>query len=375
MKKVVFVGHRNLYFGAESVLFRVLTYLDQQHLAEPVVVLPKSVDTDFSKQLKLAHLYAPLLYSYKLIGGGLVRCLLCLVYNTPAVISLYFTLRKQQITAVYTNTSVNIVGPLLALVLGKPHIWHFHEQPTAGSFCWIPTGLFPLYRFLISRKHTVIVFISQIQKELWEKEFGIVIPNYKIIYTPPAWMPEPVEVIKSSATVTFGFLGSWTKSKNIHSLINCFSDLTQQYPERSFRLILMGGGEEELNIKKAIESKNLNNKVTLIPHSTKILPFFQSIDVFVLPSFFESWGLVALEAVSQRKAVILTANTGLTEVLKQNEDCIFVNPLNEKELYLAMEQLLLHPQFREKLAQNSFNTLKKLELFDQFENSIRSLFR
>lgn len=374
MKKIVFIGHRDLYFGAESVMFRIISFLQNNQLAEPLVILPKSNHDGFRQQLHKEGITEAGLFSYKLIGGSLFRCVLCLAYNTITLFKLIFLFRKRNIDLIYTNTSVNILGAMLAWALNKPHIWHFHEQPTGGDFKWVPKGLFPLYRYLISREGTMIVFISKTQKELWEKEFGIGMINYEIIYTPPVFLPEPL-VSPAKEILSFGYLGSWTESKNLLSLINSYSRLKDKYPSLPSRLVMMGGGESEATIKRAISQLKLDDQIVFMEHSSNVLPFFAAIDVLVLPSYFESWGLVVLEALSQQKATIVTSNTGLKEILKQNEDCIFVNPLDKDQLFTAMEKLLLNPAYREQLAINSYHTLKKLELSGHFEDSIRSLFK
>jgi len=375
MKKVIFIGHRDLYFGAESVMFRIINFLKKNAVAEPIVVLPKSVHSGFSEQLGQEGMSAFAHLNYKLIGGGLIRCLICLLYNTPALLQLLLSLRKTKIDVVYTNTSVNIFGALLALALHKPHIWHFHEQPTGGSFKWIPTGLFPLYKFLINRKGTKVIFISCTQQGLWEKEFGFAINNFEIVYTPPVYLPLSKADRQKSELVSFGFLGSFTESKNLLSLIDSYARLKRAYPKIATRLVLMGGGESEPSIRKAISALPGKEEIIIMQHSANVLPFYSMIDILILPSFFESWGLVVLEAISQQKASIVTSNTGLTEILKQNEDCIFVNPFDQEELYKAMEKLVLEPEYRENMKVNSFRTLEKLGLTGKFEVSIRLLFK
>jgi len=374
MKRVIFIGHRDLYFGAESVMYRIIGFLKKNQLAEPLVILPKSLHSGFREQLAREGISAAALLNYKLIGGGIFRCILCLVYNIPALMLLWFSYRRKNISTVYTNTSVNILGPMLAWALNKPHIWHFHEQPTGGVHRWIPKGLFPLYQFLINRKGNLIIFISRIQKELWEKEFGFSIRNYEIIYTPAVFLPLAKTDVQQNGMVSFGFLGSFTQSKNLISLINSYARLKKQYPGLSSRLVLMGSGEHEPEIRKAIAAIQCREEIVILEHSPNVLPFFSMIDIFVLPSYFESWGLVVLEAISQKKACIVTSNTGLTEILKQDVDCIFVDPFDQGELYHAMEKLVSAPEYREQIQINSSHTLEKLRLSGRFEQSIRSLF-
>ncbi|WP_432712745.1 glycosyltransferase family 4 protein [Pedobacter sp.] len=397
MLKVVFVGHRDLYFGAESVLFRVMMIVKNKGIALPLLVLPISAAAGFRSQfkdppnknhqpqdIKRVH--------FKLLNGSLIRSIVCLIYQLPALVRLYIYYRKQQVDVIYTNTIVNTIGPLLALMLNKRHIWHLHEQPTPGKFKWLPRGLFPFYRFLLRQPQNTIIFVSRQQQSLWQNEFGCTFPNSKVIYTPPERIQTvPQDLIEQHddlqerasaaasgeqtipSTINYGFLGSFTASKNLDSLLRCFAQLQSNYPDQKCQLFLMGEGEMEANLKIQIKHLGLQNSVTLLPYSRQTNSFFTAITIFVLPSWFESWGLVALEAIAQQKNLILTQNTALTEVLDQR-DCRFIDPEQEVTLYAAMERLLIDPVLRSKLAKHAFQTLQRLNLAADFELAITTLF-
>ncbi|UKT63275.1 glycosyltransferase family 4 protein [Pedobacter mucosus] len=374
MKRVAFIGHRDMYYGAESVMLRIARLVKSKQLAEPIMVLPKSKHNGFREQMEHDNFKQVKFYPYKLIGHSAIRCFLCLLYNFLGSIKAYFELKKLETDVVYTNTSVNIFGAMVAYWLQKPHIWHFHEQPSGGAFKWIPKPLFPIYRYLISRKNTTIVFISNTQKLLWEKEFCQNIPNAMVIYTPPAKLSITPNSLAKNDKPVFGFLGSFTESKNILSLLTATAKLNSHYPDVFEKLILMGAGEFEEQINKKTKELDLQNVVELWPHHENIAPFYAAIDIFILPSFFESWGLVALEAISEKKPLILTQNTGLKEILNHNEDCIFIDPFKTEEIFHAMEKLLLDADFREALAKNAYRKIESLNFAERFENAVTTLF-
>ena len=379
MLKVIFVGHRDLYFGAESVLFRVIRLLKQNGNVLPMVVLPKTSDHGFSDKLKEEAIDDIKYIRYKLIGDSFLRCVICIIYNILHLLPLYFYYCRRKADAVYTNTSVNITGALLAMMLGKPHTWHWHEQPTAGTFKWIPKGLFPFYRYLIRRKHTNIIFISNTQQQLWEQELGMKFPNSQVIYTPADEIPLAAKLssarVQAGKPVTFGFLGSWTASKNLLMLLDAFANLRKRHHGQQAKLLLMGGGEMEDAIQARIKQLNIQDDVHLMKHSTDVGPFFDAIDIFVLPSHFESWGLVILEAIVQRKAVICTSNSGLTEILTDQKDCLYINPAESASLEQAMEQMLLYPESRENMQLHACQTLQQLHLSTHFKTGITDLFK
>ena len=373
MRKVLFIGHRNLLFGAESVMFRSIELILKEKHSEVHIALPKSKDVDFSDALVNLSISNILIVPFKLVGNSLIKSLLGIIWNFYAAFQLIVYCKKNKIDSIYTNTSVNIVGPMVSIFAGKKHLWYFHEQPTGSDFRWIAKAIYPLYRFLITRKKTTIVFISKTQKRLWEQEFRTVINNCEIIYTPPIQLKQ-LAVNMDGNIVSYGFLGSLTPSKNILELIKAFAKLEFAFPDKKMRLVIQGGGVLKYEIEHTVKILNIQESVLFLPHSKNVEYFFSLIDVFVLPSKFESWGLAALEALSLKKCLILTKNTALDEILVNNDDCIFINPDDEHQIYEAMKSVSFDSSFKYKLINNGYDKLINLELDKSFVDASTKLF-
>ncbi|MBC9910589.1 glycosyltransferase family 4 protein [Chitinophaga varians] len=371
MKKILFIGHRDMFFGAESVLFRIISHALGNKAAEVSVVLPYGRSNGFREALRETENVSVIRSPFRLVNPRALLSLLIMLWNNMALLQLWVVCRRKRINVIYSNTCINIIGPLLAWILNIEHIWHFHEQPTGGSFRWIPAFLYPLYRKLLKRRQNLVVFISHQQKELWEKEFGITIPRSVVIYTPARFLRKQEVPVRQA--VVFGFLGSFTRPKNILPLINCFGTLQHKYPEIPARLHIMGGGEQKGEIMRTIQALGLDGQVSVLPHSRDVDDFFAGIDIFVLPSDFESWGLVAMEAMSIEIPTIITSNTSLTEILTHREDTVFIDPAQPDELLRAMEEMLIQQVFRDNIAKRGYQKLKALNLEAAFEKEVSKL--
>ena len=64
-------------------------------------------------------------------------------------------------------------------------------------------------------------------------------------------------------------IGRLTKQKNFDLLINFFSEISNDYPE--LFLIILGEGEERLNLEKKIKKKKLENRVFLVGYKKMFL--------------------------------------------------------------------------------------------------------
>jgi len=79
---------------------------------------------------------------------------------------------------------------------------------------------------------------------------------------------------------------------------------------------------------------------------------FEKTDLFVAPSIWkETFGFVALEALSRGVPVIVTENVGAKDLVVQGENGLIITPQKE-DLYHALEQLINEPHLLQKMNEN-----------------------
>jgi glycosyltransferase involved in cell wall biosynthesis len=300
---------------------------------------------------------------YKCWGGSLFRSIIVTFFNLYSVLTLIYHVKKERIDIIYSNTSINCIGIMVAILTRKLHIWHFHE-----SIGWTKYPDILYWIFLKYKKNTVI-FISENQKMQWQTQLPKSFEKSKIIYN-------PIKKINITDTyfhndIVFGYLGSIDKQKNIVLLVNAFYELTRTH--NNVKLIIGGSGTDEDGLKKLIKEYSLESHVTMLGYVSEVSSFYNSIDIFVLPSLLESWGLVSLEAMIARKAVIMTNNSSLHEILENREECIFIDPTNKQELLDAMK-MLMDEKYRTALAMRGYEKVRQYNFNIEFKKSVDALF-
>ena len=120
--------------------------------------------------------------------------------------------------------------------------------------------------------------------------------------------------IKNYKTPNFLFVGQIIKRKGILSLLNCIANINAN----ECKFIFVGSGPLVKNIKKIMKLKknvfyyNFKNKDEL----NKI---YKKCNVLILPSIYDGWGVVIIEAMSRAMAVISNNNVGASnEYIKHN---------------------------------------------------------
>jgi glycosyltransferase involved in cell wall biosynthesis len=179
---------------------------------------------------------------------------------------------------------------------------------------------------------------------------------------------EPVRIL------TVGHLNSL---KNIEKVITTFAELQNRY---NIRLSIIGEGPKEALFNKLINKFKIADKVTLkrsLDHQRLILEY-STHDIFILPSYKETFGRVYFEALAAGLPIICTRNTGAYGFLTEGESCLAVDPDDVSDIKAKLEILITNLQLRRTLGQGGRETVEAarweniVKVFYQiYENAVR----
>jgi len=154
------------------------------------------------------------------------------------------------------------------------------------------------------------------------------------------------------------FVGRFSKSKGIETLINAFSIIKNELKDSDTRLVIMGvdfGYQDEM--EKLIKKLNLSEEIKVIknPPRDDVISAYGESEFLVLPSRWELSPLVPLESFAFKKPVISTNSHGIPYTVQNNKNGILVEPENSLELSKAIMKLLNDSKLREKLGLSGYN--------------------
>lgn len=153
--------------------------------------------------------------------------------------------------------------------------------------------------------------------------------------------------------VIIGFVGRLVKGKGVGILLDAFRRLHKQ--NKHAKLLLAGGTTDYVpEIKKAIQEEAL--PIILIEDfedSMKAL-LFNSIDIFVLASQSESFGVVFLEAWACRKPVIGTNMGAVASLVADGKDGLLFTAGNVDDLLEKISILTADKNLRQTLGENGY---------------------
>ncbi|WP_228851089.1 glycosyltransferase family 4 protein [Aegicerativicinus sediminis] len=142
------------------------------------------------------------------------------------------------------------------------------------------------------------------------------------------------------------------------------------------RLFLAGTGNKKKQLIQYADENDLPVDFLDQLNSDKILDFYNEMDLIVLPSLHEAFGLVAIEAMALGRPVIISKNFGALSFIDQNKfklDSFTFDPSNVKELAEILETYKQGDGHNGEYFQNLYKqTFNKGRIFESISNIILS---
>jgi glycosyltransferase involved in cell wall biosynthesis len=132
------------------------------------------------------------------------------------------------------------------------------------------------------------------------------------------------------------------RPKKSHKLlIDSFKKLKLQCPDKNLKLWIGGGGELYNELKEYIKQLDLTDDIKLLGplNRDSVYEVMMKCDCFVLPSEFETFGVVLIEVMLTGKPIVTTASGG-PESFVNEKTGIVVERNNVEALSNAMLQII-----------------------------------
>jgi glycosyltransferase involved in cell wall biosynthesis len=165
-------------------------------------------------------------------------------------------------------------------------------------------------------------------------------------------------IIRSSRTFRIGSIGRLVDQKDYPTLLMAFKELLINHPESE--LFIVGDGNRKKELQDLARKLNIYEKVFFLGRTQYIKEFLSLIDLFVLPSRYEGFGLVLLEAMSAKKPILASNNSSIPEVLGLEFPGLFETG-SIQQLLDKMELAISNENFANNLIDKYSVQLKKFE--------------
>jgi glycosyltransferase involved in cell wall biosynthesis len=160
--------------------------------------------------------------------------------------------------------------------------------------------------------------------------------------------------------------------KDIPTLVSAANIVCKKNPKVKF--LVVGDGVDREKIEKQIEMLNLSSIVKIIREMPISPGFFKACDIFVLPSLYEGFGIVFLEAMSAGLPIISTTASAIPEAV--GDAGILISPRKPEVLAEKILQLINSDGLCKDLIERGLRRVKKYdwdELITKYEKAYNSV--
>lgn len=201
-----------------------------------------------------------------------------------------------------------------------------------------------------------------------------VIPNAAIWPLP---LQEPVITPTPKPPNTYRLLtvGRLSNEKGFDILIKAFKALADDFP--NWHLFIVGDGSDRQTLQQQIDSGGLTHQVKLPGRCGNLEQWYESADLYVLTSRFEGFPNTVVEAMSHGLPVVsFDCTTGPREIIRPGVDGTLVAPQSSHELEVALRDLMMDHDKRERYARQAIEVRSRFALervVGQWENLFQEL--
>ncbi len=265
---------------------------------------------------------------------------------------------------------VHIPGPMLipAVLVGKirrmPVVLKFANlSPERGIWVGVPKG--PARRWAITsatRHVSGIVAISSGIARIVEN-----LGSFQVARIPNGIDPDAVSeraMSRAEARRSLGvegdpvvlFVGRLHRQKGVDVLLDAWARFVEQRPRA--RLLVLGDGPEALRLHRAAEALGIPRSVDFRGLRKDVVPHYAAADIFMLPSRYEGFPNVMLEAMSAGLPVVASRVSGTEDAIESGRNGLLVPPGDAGALRDALLTLAGDPDMGRALGREGRKTVE-----------------
>ena len=152
------------------------------------------------------------------------------------------------------------------------------------------------------------------------------------------------------------YVGEFTKNKNIEISVKVARKLKDMGYNVNFTIV-GGGGNNESKVKRlAKTNEDIIEIHELTEEREKLLNIYRKSNIFIMPSFRETFGLVYIEAMSQGLPIIYSKGQGIDGYFKDGTVGYSVNPKDIDDIVKKIEMIINNYS---KISKNSYDLVEK----------------
>jgi glycosyltransferase involved in cell wall biosynthesis len=181
--------------------------------------------------------------------------------------------------------------------------------------------------------------------------YGIDLAPYRAV-TPAQIAALRAELGARRDTVLIGSVGRLVEQKDYPTQLRAFAIAARAEPR--LRMVLAGDGPLRSSIEALAAELGITDRIVLLGHWTRVPVLLRALDVFVLASKFEPYGVALLEAKCAGSAIVATAVNEIPKLLHDGVTGLVVPAEDPEPMARAFLRMAQDAALRRSLADSAF---------------------
>ncbi len=253
-----------------------------------------------------------------------------------------------------------LAGRLLHIktIITTVHGWTFNESRPIYEripiifFSWITMILSHTTILLSEAEYSQALYFPFVKHKITLIPPGIKPPIFMSVDGSKQMISKSIgmELTDFNKKVVIGTIAELHKNKGLTYLVNSMTAVVEQQPNAI--CIIIGDGQENINIQTLIKGINLEKNVFLVGYIDNAADYLKAFNIFALSSIKEGLPYVILEAGCASLPVVATTVGGIPEIVEDMKSGILIQSRNSRELSHALSFMIEHPEERKKYGAN-----------------------
>ena len=278
------------------------------------------------------------------------------------------TVIEEDISHIYSNSSVVSLGIVLSLLLKIPHIWHIREliEQHYEKAYLLPKNL---TKTIIKRSDIIICNSNYVKEQVFKQNDDSISVIYNGILPESVFsdLKQAKKLIGIVSPFRFIVVGLVSKNKNQKIAIQAINVLKRQ--GLRVKLSIIGGGGKYLQeCKEMVNHLSLVNEVTFTGYIENPFPEYLHSSCLLVCSEYEAMGRVTVEGMACCLPVIGKKSGGTTELIQHGKTGFLYDSFDELVNY--MELLVRNQSLVLTIGENGWSYAKGKFSIENYSNKI-----
>lgn len=238
-------------------------------------------------------------------------------------------------------------------------VFHEHGQIFGSDSNRLEDNLFILFLKLSRSKVNRFIAVSKTTQNKLITRVGVKYNEINVLYNPVS-LNSLKETRKKSYNFKIGFAGRLVEMKGIKIFLDAVKIILQKYSNVIF--LIAGDGTQQPMVIDIIQQINRPDKINYLGYIYDMSNFYKELDCLIVPSYWESMGMVVIEAQMAGVPVIASDIDAFKELITDGHNGILFESKNVQDLVNKIELLLKNNELQKRIIYNAYNSSQNFSI-------------